>query len=1462
MKTCIVLAIFILLLKVPSTSSTFCSAWGLVEPGDSCWGIANALGISIENLIALNQGLNCDQLWVGQMLCTQQSSTRPDCTKFYRINSGDYCYKIWTENGLSERQLQEMNSGLDCNRIAVGQQLCVSFDPRFSTPRPQTTTATPFISSTERSAENSEHQPLPLVEAPVKCHEYTTIKTGDTCSKIAKEFHLPLQELQNQYNCDNLKIGDTLCVSEKYTCQHRYLIQSSDTCHSIGKVFKLNPLEIEEMNPDLKCNNLEKRQICVWSVEDRTLANMTCTKKIVFESSTSCLEIARQYSITIDELQFLNPTIPCVRPLAKRTELCVSGESTIENCASIQPVPFNSTCSDVSQQFSMSIPLMLNLNPTLNCDKLNVTEQVCVGVGAFKTSKCTDTMRVIPGSDTCQKILNETQLSLSQLQNLNPTLDCRESLKLNSLVCIGNLGMDTRTAQEAVVTSLNSLVPGLMEKFQKFQNDPSEANSNDLNQLLTSSIQRPEVNSKLKSLYKTNIIIRRALDSQHPLPRQEYCNQVWYTSTTQVIKDCFCGIEELLIYCQALAVQRFQDNERRLSENENWHRSKRAIGCQFITPYSGKSILDMMMGAKNNCWGGGCSIPVGFFEANMDASLCFPFIEYLQNQDEVRVCYDNSDGCDNADPNDAGALKYIADRSVDSSLKLCAIGSELIKKLLAADAGLCFEIVSVNYYGLVGKLNVGSSLNLIAFKLSGGATIKVHDLAFPNMCEDEDNECEDYCKWRDWPNGKAYGHMEGRILAVFGWDGIKVFDEKFNQPSKLGCEVGEKAAVILRNDRTCGNQEDRDVWRCCWSKDTKTCDFELMEQERGFSFKPHIFGRTVFTCEFVDRNLDYLDDKLGFDVYGGKSKNQGKKNFYYVAKNDGMYFGTEKYKEDTLVQSWKNPCEEARQPENTNSGGGEAEPTGQSSVPAAACGKRIVGYYTGWGEREITENQLRKLTHVVFAFVAMKPDGSVEFGPVSEDDPGPEAGVKAKRRFLDMKKKARSANSGVQILFAVGGWDNSQYFPSTAADSGKRAHFINSVANFIESYGIDGVDLDWEYPAEKGADKNNHVTLIRELRQRLDQLAASKNRRSKYLITLATAAGEWNLREGYDLNGILQYADFLNVMTYDYYGAWASKWGAYTGPPSPLYFGSLKGFSGKLNADFTMKFYSCKTKKPGMLNMGVPFYGRFWENVLEPIRGEDGMWRTAQEVNGEFEGGYVGWRNLEKQGWNKGAATWHDKTKTPYIFNSGARKFLGFENERSLKEKMNYATGKNLGGIMIWALDLDDDADTLLNLVSSTNLCAGSGNAYVCNPVDDVRWWTPENSDETVQGMCGKSAKLINGFYPVCDPDDPGFSCCGAAGYCGSEEEYCGCDTCIDYRKDPMLIVKEPVKPSREVQWYLMNDVDGKRGRCGKDAPPLNGKLAICNPDDNSKHCCSNGGYCGTGKEYCECDGCVDYKKQ
>ena len=69
-------------------------------------------------------------------------------------------------------------------------------------------------------------------------------------------------------------------------------------------------------------------------------------------------------------------------------------------------------------------------------------------------------------------------------------------------------------------------------------------------------------------------------------------------------------------------------------------------------------------------------------------------------------------------------------------------------------------------------------------------------------------------------------------------------------------------------------------------------------------------------------------------------------------------------------------------------------------------------------------------------------------------------------------------------MIAIGGWNNGgQPFSQMASSAGTRKIFIDSVLEFINQYNFDGLDLDWEYPGQRGGnpntDKQNFNNLIK-----------------------------------------------------------------------------------------------------------------------------------------------------------------------------------------------------------------------------------------------------------------------------------------------------------------------------------------------------------------------------------------------
>lgn len=133
----------------------------------------------------------------------------------------------------------------------------------------------------------------------------------------------------------------------------------------------------------------------------------------------------------------------------------------------------------------------------------------------------------------------------------------------------------------------------------------------------------------------------------------------------------------------------------------------------------------------------------------------------------------------------------------------------------------------------------------------------------------------------------------------------------------------------------------------------------------------------------------------------------------------------------------------------------------------------------------------------------------------------------AQARLNDMMN-ARRSYPGLKVMFAVGGAANSEHFGRVAGDANLRSRFVSNVVAVINQHQFDGVDIDWEYPQNEN-DKRNYVALLQQLRNAI----------GGKILTVATAVNEETVQKGFDVAGISRIVDWINVMTYDFYGPWS-----------------------------------------------------------------------------------------------------------------------------------------------------------------------------------------------------------------------------------------------------------------------------------------------------------------------------------
>ncbi|MEU4739770.1 glycosyl hydrolase family 18 protein [Actinosynnema sp. NPDC023658] len=383
-------------------------------------------------------------------------------------------------------------------------------------------------------------------------------------------------------------------------------------------------------------------------------------------------------------------------------------------------------------------------------------------------------------------------------------------------------------------------------------------------------------------------------------------------------------------------------------------------------------------------------------------------------------------------------------------------------------------------------------------------------------------------------------------------------------------------------------------------------------------------------------------------------------------------------------------------------------PTGPTTTTTSnppVGSRKNLGYFTQWGvygrqyyvKNIHTSGSAAKLTHINYAFGNVQ-NGQCTIGDAyadydmaytaanSVDGVADTWDTGALRGSFNQLRKLKKMYPNIKVLWSFGGWTWSGGFGQAAQNA---AAFADSCYKLIEDPRwadvFDGIDIDWEYPNACGLTCDttgfgSFKTLIQALRSRFG---------SNNLVTAAITADGSNggKIDAADYGGAAQYLDWYNVMTYDYFGAWAAQ--GPTAPHSPL-----TSWSGIPTAGFNTDAALQKLKGKGVpaskLLLGIGFYGRGWTGVTQSAPGGT----ATGAAPGTYEAGIEDYKVLK----TKCPAT---GTIAGTAYAHCGNEWWSYDTPATIGGKMSYAKAQGLGGAFFWSLDGDTSNGELITAMGN-----------------------------------------------------------------------------------------------------------------------------------------------------------------
>ncbi len=311
----------------------------------------------------------------------------------------------------------------------------------------------------------------------------------------------------------------------------------------------------------------------------------------------------------------------------------------------------------------------------------------------------------------------------------------------------------------------------------------------------------------------------------------------------------------------------------------------------------------------------------------------------------------------------------------------------------------------------------------------------------------------------------------------------------------------------------------------------------------------------------------------------------------------------------------------------------------------------ILGYVTDGSLETVTAEDAARLTHINLAFGVIK-DGLLDMSHMPH---------------IGEVNRIRKLNPGLKFVLSVGGWGAGGFSLMCRTAEGREA-FAASCLKVVEKHGLDGIDIDWEYPCDNSAgidcdpsDRQNYTLLLQALRD-----ALGKDR----IVSIAAGAGNYFI-EGTEMDRVAQICNYVQLMTYDMRSGFQKEAGHHTN----LFTSSGDRLNGSVKSSVDA-FHAAGVPREKIV-IGAAFYSRRWDGLPNINRG---LFQQAETV-GQYGPGYT---TLTESYINKNGFVryWDDEAMAPFLFNGSS--LISYDDPESIRLKCEYLKTEGLKGIMYW----------------------------------------------------------------------------------------------------------------------------------------------------------------------------------